>query len=84
MPFNKEQRQQYYLKNRDYVLLQKKEYYDANKDKIGMRVRCPLCYATVSKSYLKNHQKTIKCQLNSLHPIKPLSNELPRESQTDK
>ncbi len=84
MPFTPEQQRQYYKKNRDYVLLQQKEYYENNKHKIQGKTLCPLCFTVVSKSYLKNHQKTIKCQLNSLHPIKPLSNELPRESEADK
>ena len=71
MPFTPEQQKEYYKQNRDYILLQQKEYYENNKDKIKERVMCPLCYATVSKSYLKNHQKTYKCQINSIHPIKP-------------
>jgi len=84
MPFTREQHREWYKKNRDYVLLQQKEYYENNKDKIQKKMLCPLCYAVVSRSYLKNHQKTYKCQINRHFPIKPLGDELPRESEENK
>lgn len=82
MPFTPEQHREHYTKNRDKIILHQKEYYQHNKGKIQGKTLCPLCFAVVSKSYLKNHQKTYKCQINRYHPIKPLY-ELPRKSKTD-
>ncbi len=81
MPFTPEQHRKHYTQNRDKIISHQKEYYQANKHKIQKKILCPLCYAVVTRSYLKKHQKTYKCQINKYHPIKPLGDELPRESE---
>ncbi len=83
MPFTPEKNRQIYIENRTEIIERSKKYYADNKDKIQKKILCPLCYAVVSRSWLKNHQKTYKCQINRYHPIIPLGDELPGKSKAD-
>jgi len=48
---------EYRESNKDKIKEQKKQYYQANKEKVN----CPICNSIVVKSVLSKHQKSIKC-----------------------
>ena len=60
------QQKKIYKKNRDEILERCKIYYEANKDKINKRkrenIQCDICNNTISKNYLSQHKKTLKCK----------------------
>ena len=72
MPFTPEQHAEHYVRNRDKILNKQKKFYAENKDTLNRKVMCEKCYCTVSRPYLKNHQKSHKCILKSFNPVKPL------------
>ncbi len=67
MPFTPEKKKQLYAENRTEVIARAKKYYADHKDTIQAKTVCTLCHATVTRSYLKKHQKTYRCQLNAAY-----------------
>lgn len=65
---NKAHRKEYDRKRnkekRDYILQQKHKYYKTNEEYFKEKVKCDICNSVVSRYYLTNHKKTIKCLKN--------------------
>ena len=68
----------YREKNRDKLICNSREYYQTNKNKFYVTVKCELCGKEMLKANLKRHQKTKLCAksaLKALHQENPNENE---------
>lgn len=63
---HKEQMKQWYLKNRERVLTQQKQYQEDNKEKIkqyqNKKIRCDICNSSFTNSNKAKHLKSTKHQ----------------------
>ena len=71
----KESRQAFYLKNKDRILLKKREYYHENKESICEKYRndkleCHRCGILYRRSYLPKHfENRHKCEYNNVKSV---------------
>jgi len=51
-----------YIDDKDKILERNKIYYEANKDKLNEKIQCNICSSTISKNYLAQHKRSLKCK----------------------
>lgn len=56
----------YRERNRDTLICNSREYYQNNKNKFYVNVKCELCGKEMLKANLKRHQKTKLCAKSAL------------------